>query len=56
MLAGDSPFQGQTETDMLLTVNRPQGLFYMIFISPQSDFHELQSTFDEMIRSIRFSN
>jgi len=55
-MTSDSPFQGQAETDVLLTVSRPQGLFYMIFIAPQADFRNLQSTFDEMVRSIRFSN
>jgi predicted Zn-dependent protease len=55
-LANDSPYQGQTETDALLTVERPEGLFYIIFIAPQPDFKSLQGTFDEMVRSIRFSN
>jgi len=55
-LAGESPFQGQTETDVLLTVIRPQGLFYMIFVAPQADFRDLQGAFDEMANSIRFSN
>ncbi len=55
-LASDSPYRGQTETDVLLTISRPQGLFYMIFIAPEADFRNLQSTFEEMMRSIRFSN
>ena len=55
-LASDSPYRGQSETDLLLTVSRPQGLFYMIFIAPEADFRNLQGTFDEMMRSIRFSN
>jgi Zn-dependent protease with chaperone function len=55
-LSNNSPYQGQVETDVLLSALRPQGLFYMIFIAPQSDFRNLQSTFDEMVRSIRFSN
>ena len=55
-LASNSPYQGQTESDVLLTVIRPQGLFYMIFVAPQSEFRNLQGTFDEMVRSIRFSN
>ena len=55
-LASNSPYQGQTETDVLLTVDRPQGLFYMIFVAPEADFRNLQSTFYEMVRSIRFSN
>src|SRR5258708_7564259 len=53
-LASNSPYQGKTETDVLLTALRPQGLFYMIFIAPESDFRNMQSTFDEMVRSIRF--
>jgi Zn-dependent protease with chaperone function len=55
-LASDSPYQGKTETDVLLTVERPEGLFYIIFIAPHPDFKSLQETFDEMVRSIRFSN
>jgi beta-barrel assembly-enhancing protease len=55
-LAGNSPYQGQRETDVLVTVSRPEGLFYMILIAPDSEVRNLQSTFDEMVRSIRFSN
>jgi hypothetical protein len=55
-LTSDSPYQGQTETDLLLTVDRPQGLFYMICIAPRSEAAGLRETFDEMIHSIRFSN
>lgn len=55
-LSSDSPYQGQNEVDELLTVERPQGLFYMIFISPRSQASGLRETFDEMIRSLRFSN
>ena len=55
-LASDSPYRGQAEIDVLLTIQRPQGLFYMICIAPEADFPNLQSTFDEMMRSIRFSN
>jgi hypothetical protein len=55
-LLSDSPYQGRTETDMLLTVDRPQGLFYMMFIAPQSEYSGLRETFDEMMRSLRFSN
>ena len=34
MLESSSPFGG-TETDVLVTVARPEGLFYMVFIAPQ---------------------
>jgi hypothetical protein len=55
-LSSTSPYRGQQESDVLLTVERPEGVFYMIFIAPQRDFQNLQGTFDEMVRSIRFSN
>ncbi len=55
-LASNSPYQGQTEADVLLTIVRPQGLFYMVFIAPERDFRNLQGTFDEMVRSLRFTN
>ena len=55
-LESNSPYQGQTETDVLVTVDRPQGLFYMLFIAPQSEYGGLRETLDEMIHSIRFSN
>ena len=54
--SNSSSYQGHAEIDVLVTVYRPQGLFYMLFIAPQSEFTRLQETFDEMVRSIRFSN
>ncbi|HWQ52445.1 MAG TPA: M48 family metallopeptidase [Bryobacteraceae bacterium] len=54
MLEGQSPYGGQ-ETNALLTVARPEGLFYMVFVAPQRDFNQLESTFSQMIQSIRFA-
>jgi Zn-dependent protease with chaperone function len=54
MMASGSPFGG-TEQDALVTVTRPQGLFYMVFVAPQSDFRNLQGTFEQMMGSIRFN-
>jgi peptidase M48-like protein len=54
-LVSESPFGGN-ETDMLLTVARPEGLFYMIFVTPEKEFRNYQKTFDDMVRSLRFSN
>ncbi|MGH9719948.1 MAG: M48 family metallopeptidase [Bryobacteraceae bacterium] len=54
-LGSESPFGGP-ETDMLLTVERPEGLFYSIFIAPQREFRNLEPAFNEIIKSIRFSN
>jgi len=50
---GDSPFGG-AETDWLVTVARPEGLFYFIFITPEQNWSETQQVFDHMMQSIRF--
>lgn len=49
----NSPFGG-AETDVLVTVARPEGLFYLIFISPEPDWNETQFTFEHMVQSIHF--
>jgi hypothetical protein len=54
ILSSTSPFGGE-EVDALLTVARPEGLFYMVFIAPRQDFDQLQATFDQMVRSIDFA-
>ena len=50
-----SPFQGETEIDQLVTVLRPEGLWYLVFIAPQSESRDVQPVFDQMLRSVRFS-
>jgi hypothetical protein len=40
--------------DVLVTVARPEGLFYMIFIAPQSLFDSVQGTFEDILRSVKF--
>jgi len=52
-LASSSPFGGN-ETDMLVTVARPQGLFHLIFISPDREWNQTHLTFDHMVQSIHF--
>jgi hypothetical protein len=49
-----SPYKGETEHDTLVTVARPDGLLYLIFIAPAKDEQSLQGTFDQMVRSLRF--
>ena len=50
-----SPYGG-AETDALLTVARPEGLFYMVFIAPERQFRQsgrgLQS--DDQVHQIQF--
>jgi Zn-dependent protease with chaperone function len=53
-LRSDSPFRGE-EVDLLVTVARPEGLFYIVFIAPASEYRQVQSTFDTMLRSVRFN-
>ena len=52
-LSGISPYGG-SETDFLLTVARPEGLFYIVFVVPQTYATRAEETFDQMLRSIQF--
>jgi beta-barrel assembly-enhancing protease len=54
-ITNDSP-RGGRETDWLVTVLRPDGLlYYFIGVAPQRDFSVYESTFEEMIASVRFN-
>ena len=54
LLENPSPLAGQQEKDWLVTVRRPAGLFYVIFIAPQNVFPQYRSTFEMMVDSIEF--
>lgn len=49
-----SPYRNEREVDVLITVARPQGLFYAVFIAPESQFDAVQQTFEKIVESIRF--
>lgn len=49
-----SPYPGEQEIDVLVTVARPEGLFYLIFTLPQSEFNQVRDTFREILQSVRF--
>jgi hypothetical protein len=51
-LSNDSP-TGVRETDWLVTVERPEGLLFVIFTAPERDFPGYERTFEQMLRSIR---
>jgi len=55
MLSNSSPFGGN-EVDALLTVLRPSGLFYLVFVAPERNYSQLQDTFQKMTDSLRFSD
>ena len=52
--SGPSPFQGEQETDTLVTVRIPQGLFFALFVVPDSDYRNYQPAFAQMLDSVRF--
>lgn len=53
-LTSQSPFQGETEIDTLITVPRPEGLFYIVLIAPQSEAGQIRSVFRDIVASVRF--
>ena len=59
-LESASPYRGNTgqqrERDMLLTLARPDGLFYIVFIAPDSEWSATQPAFDRVVSSLRFAN
>jgi Zn-dependent protease with chaperone function len=46
---------GQKEIDMLLTIARPEELFYVVFIAPESEWSRVQKTFDDVVASLKFT-
>ncbi|HKW88759.1 MAG TPA: M48 family metallopeptidase [Candidatus Acidoferrales bacterium] len=54
-LQSDSPAGGR-EADWLVTALRPDGLFYVICVSPQTDFDAYDSAFRSVIHSVKFTN
>lgn len=54
MLTSSSALGGGEETDALLTVSRPQGLFYLAFIAPSSEFKGVEKVYNELVGSVRF--
>jgi hypothetical protein len=53
-LYNQSPMGGR-EVNMLVTTERPEGLFYMVFIGPEKDFAQLQPIYEQMLRTVRFN-
>jgi beta-barrel assembly-enhancing protease len=52
-LANDSPVGG-TEVDWLVTALHPQGLVYIVFVSPEQDFREFSRGFENILKTVRF--
>jgi Zn-dependent protease with chaperone function len=52
--SGDSPLSGEAEVNWIVTSFRPEGLWYIVFIAPESDFATWQGSFQQMLDSVRF--
>jgi hypothetical protein len=56
MMSSQSPLQGGgKELDLLVTVARPNGLWYMVLICPESVWNREQRTFESIVGSVRFA-
>lgn len=53
-LSNESPIGGR-ETDWLVTVQRPEGLVYLVFVAPEREYSTYQRAFEDIVSSIRFS-
>ena len=46
---------GEPQTNILVTINRSQGLFYVLCMAPQRNFQQLAGSFQQVLNSIHFS-
>lgn len=49
-----SPYAGETEVEALVTLARPEGLFYLLFIAPQSEWNATERIFENILATVRF--
>ena len=53
-LSNDSPIASVgRETNWLITLQRPEGLLFIVFVAPEREFQSYESTFQQMLRSVR---
>jgi hypothetical protein len=56
LLSNDSPVAaGGRETNWLITLQCPEGLLFIVFVAPEREFQSYESTFQQMLRSVRIS-
>jgi hypothetical protein len=51
-LRSTDPFGGR-ETGSLVTLERPEGMRFLVFATPERDARRLADTFHQMLRSVR---
>jgi beta-barrel assembly-enhancing protease len=54
MLRNDSPLGGM-EGNLIVSVLRPQGLLFIVFVAPESDYQQYDRTFQAILNSIRLT-
>lgn len=55
-LSNDSPIQRSgRETNWLVTMERPEGLVFIVFTAPERDFREYDPIFQQMLDSVRLT-
>lgn len=55
-IEGASAFQGETEVDVVVSVERPEGLFYLVLIAPKSEWSAAQPIYQRVVGSMKFNN
>jgi hypothetical protein len=55
LLSGVPPRGREAENVWVVTREHQAGLFYFVFVAPESDFRQYQSVFDRILRSARFA-
>jgi Zn-dependent protease with chaperone function len=53
-LSGASPYGGRERME-LLTIARPNGLLYMVFVAPEQDFQRLSTPFQTALNSLQLA-
>lgn len=51
-----SAFQGETEVDIVVSLERPEGLFYLVLVCPKSEWPSAQPVYQRVVGSIKFNN
>ena len=55
LLNSQSPYPNERgEVDMLVTMARQDGLFYLVFVTPKSEFSAAKPIYDAILKSIQF--
>jgi len=53
-MEGPSSLSGQREYIWLVTSTDPDGLFYLLMISPEDEYEQRSGYYEQVVRSIRF--